>query len=548
VIVTLAAVAVVLASGGSALASTPASGSFADLDPAIAAALPAGAGAGEILDASILSERAFRFDVGVVTAWTDSRWYGVASAPRGEAGVAPVLELRRWPGDSLIAFYALPTEPFPTPPGADLGPPREGTGAWVLRGGNLETDGERRRVLWASRSVGGEAGRCGVLLVPGDAGLGERSIAEREAELLAILERSELPEEAWRRSAPFPAGPLLLPVLPPAPRRWDEGADAWQAVEGPGFTLGLPPGVLGRRLDTGVTAPSVVAGAGIWFRGRFVDRDGVEVAIGDERRAGYAIEFGGELAGWRAGSVPPAGAPAAIRLDRIPLERAAVEGTGARSGWVASFSEPGFGGTWLVFGLDFEERAVEIGIPVLEGRRSLALFWIPVTWRDAPRPPAPPPIDPASRFGIRFEQTSRLERSRRGQVEGTLVVPGLRLELPRGWWPSATLRSADGFPVLLVDESGEEMGRLERIPAGPPLRALIDGASWTERPGARSRGATAIYQGPGATHLFIAPEGHAWKLATQRPGDPGWGRVVDSVALGKSRPGGNVNGAERPPS
>lgn len=521
---------------------------LADLEPGQASTLPPGAGAGEILDAFIVSEQAYRFDVGLLTAWTDPRWYGVASESGATSGVAPVLEIRRWPGDSLIAYYALAADPEPSLPGTELGPPRDGPAGWVLRDGLLEADGERRRVLWADRLVLEGVGRCGALLVPGDAGLGEGSVVNREAEILAILERTALQDEAWQRSAPFPGAALRIPVLPPGPRVWDEGRDPWQAVEGPGFTLGLPPGVLARRLDTGISTPSAVPGARLWFRGRFVDRDGNAVAIGDGVRAGYAIEFDGDLTGWRAGTVPPAGAPTAVRRDRVDLDRVAVEGSGARSAWVASWGEPGFGGTWLVFGLDFGERAVEIGIPVLEGRRSLALFWIPVTWRDVPLPPAPPPIDPASRFGIRFEQTSRLERSRRGQVEGTLVVPGLRLELPRGWWPSATLRSADGFPVLLFDARGEEMGRLERIGPGVALREEIDDGAWVERPGAKSRGASAIYRGLDGTHLLVAPEGHGWKLTRLLPDDPGWGRVVDSVILLKIRPPAKVNGAGRPPS
>lgn len=547
-IVAIAGAAILLAAEGSALVPVPPSGFRADLDPELAATLPAEAGPGEILDAFIAGERAYRFDVGIVTAWTDSRWYGVTSVSPATAGRAPVLEIRRWPGDSLIAFYALPAESATTLPGSDLGPSRDGPEGWLLREGFLEPDGERRRVLWAERAVGDGAARCGALLVPGDAGLGEGSRGEREVELLAILERTSLSEEAWRRSGPFPSAPLLLPVLPPAARTWDEGRDPWQAVEAPGFTLGLPPGVLARRLDTGVSAPSVVPGAGLWFRGRFVDRDGIAVAIGDAERAGYAIEIGDDLGPWRAGTLAPAGAPTAARRDRIALDRVAIEGTGARSGWVASFTEPGFRGTWIVFGLDFEDRAVEIGIPVLEGRRSLALFWIPVTWRDASRPPAPPPIDPASRFGIRFEQTSRLERGRRGQVEGTLVVPGLRVELPQGWWPSATLRSTDGFPVLLINERGEEMGRLERIPSGHPLRTEIEAGGFTERPGAKSRGASAIYRAPGGTQLFAAPEGHGWRLVPGRLGDPGWERVVDSVSLGKILPSAKVSEAGRPPS
>ncbi len=543
---TIAGVAILLAAGESGPARAE-SGLLADLDSETVASLPLGVGAGEVLDAFLATERAYRFDVGLVVAWTDPRWYGVSSSPAETSALAPVLEIRRWPGDSLIAYYALAPDAEPSLPGIVLASPRDGPAGWVLRDGHFEAEGDRRRVVFADRAVGEGVGRCAALLVPGDAGLGGGSLADREAELLAVLARTALPHEAWKRSAPFPSGPLQVPILPHAPRAWDERRDPWQAVEGPGFTLGFPPGIVARRLDTGISTPSAAPGALLWFRGHFVDRDGTEVVIGDGRRAGYVIERDGDLGGWRAATLPPAGAATASRRDRIELDRVAVERSGARAGWVASWGEPGFAGIWLVFGLDFGDRAVEIGIPVVHGRRSLALFWIPVTWRDAPLPPAPPPIDPASRFGIRFEQSSHAERSRRGPIEGTLVVPGLRLELPRGWWPSATLRSADGFPVLLIDERGGEIGRLERIASGPALRAEIDASAWQERPGARSRGATAIYLGPEGASLFLAPEGHGWKLTPVRAGDPGWGRVVESVTLAKIRPAGTINEAGQPP-
>lgn len=504
---------------------------LADLDPETVVLSDGGARDPlAILDGFRDAGAAHTFDVGVFAATTDPRWYG--ALPEGGDGLPPRLELRRWPGDSVIAFYLLPVgegDPFP---GA-FGDPREGPGGWTLREGTIEGTRGPRRALYAEREVLEGTRRCAALLVPGDAGLGPDSVEFREAELLAILARAEVREEAVRRAEAGGPLPLSLPRLPVPPRAWDEGTDPWQTAAGPGFTIGVPPGVHVRRLDTGVAPPRTVPEASMWLRGRFRDRNGTDVVLGDGVRAGWIVEIRGEdLAAWRRGERPPVACPSARPVDRLSLGPD-VEPTGAEEGWASSWKEAGFDGMWIVFGLDFGDRGVELSFPMADGRRSLALFWMPLTWRDASRPPAPPPIDPASRFGIRFDPLSRLDRSRKGDLAGTLHAPGVRLDLPRGFWPVATLSSPDGFPVSLVDGEGNTAAVLTRLPAGEPADRILHDPDWVDAGGARVRGAAAIRRRGERTLYLRAHEGHAWILEAVSASRDAWDRLDASFALSR---------------
>jgi hypothetical protein len=171
---------------------------------------------------------------------------------------------------------------------------------------------------------------------------------------------------------------------------------------------------------------------------------------------------------------------------------------------------------------------------VVSGRRSEALFWIPLTWRAADQRPAPPPIDPAKRFGITFQRFTRAARDRNPWSEGYLEVPGLRLELPAGWWPVAHLRSEDGFPVQLLDARGGTVARLVQTEASEI--DLSEGGSWTalKRPGRYH--ASAAYEGPEGQRLYVAHEGHAFLMVPDPespPAEEEWDRLLESALLTK---------------
>jgi hypothetical protein len=202
---------------------------------------------------------------------------------------------------------------------------------------------------------------------------------------------------------------------------------------------------------------------------------------------------------------------------------------------VDHYREPGFAGDWLVFRLAFPGKGIEIGLPVVQGWRSLALFWIPFTWRGAGKAPAPPPVDPAERFGIRFQQLSRVDKRRAPMVEGYLTAPGLRVELPTGWWPIASLKTADGFPILIVNKDGKLVASIERIATAEEN----PGPAWTPLPRPTAQNARAVYAGAAGARLYVAREGHAFLLERnqgQTVEEDLWSRVAGNVVLTRPRP------------
>jgi len=492
------------------------------------------ADAASVLSAVLGAEKGYRFAAGPFVVTTDRRWF--STLPGGGPG-APSLEVRRWPGDTVLALYALSGEALSDStklllPGAALEPRAGGEGERRFEG-TIPTTAGARRALWIERTVARPGVRVGALLVPGDAGLGDGAVASLEDEMLFVLSRMEVDPARWIPG--MEQDQVALPDLSGPPGARDERSDPWQVAEAAGFTLGLPPGLRARRLDLGVAAAREVPGASLWLRGRFIDRDGNAVAVGDGSRAGYVAEIASPREGFASGALPPAGAPSAQRVDGDVLDDAIHEWTGARVARVDHFREPGFAGDWLVFRLAFPGRGVEIGLPVVQGWRSLALFWIPFTWRPAGKAPAPPPVDPAERFGIRFQQLSRVEQKQSPMVQCYLTAPGLRAELPSGWWPIASLKTADGFPILIVDREGLEVARIQRIasPEDPP------GPQWTALPRPGSQNARAIYAGASGARLFVAREGHAFLLepnGERKVEADLWARVAGNVVLTRPRP------------
>jgi len=214
------------------------------------------------------------------------------------------------------------------------------------------------------------------------------------------------------------------------------------------------------------------------------------------------------------------------------VERSAA----ARSGRAERWTEPGFSGNWLVFRLEFEDRGIEIGLPVLSGRESPSLYWIAASFRGPGRSPAEPPVDPAERFGIKWERLGRGDQARQPWMEGYLSMPGLKVELPKGWWPSASLRSRAGYPIRLITRSGKTMGRILRYEAAEVAGLVAaEDAGWAENPRAGVHRASRAYnRGSDDARLYVAREGHAFVFEivdVDSVGAEEWERMNGSVQL-----------------
>jgi hypothetical protein len=391
-------------------------------------------------------------------------------------------------------------------------------------------------VGWQERTVEGSDAHLGILMVPGDAGLGTAAVEELSVELEAVAERVFVQTEAWEKAAAQAAAlPIALPKLGMAPDAADEKTDPWQIARGSSFTIGLPPGMRSRRLHPTFGGPRAVPDGKLWLRGRFTSSEGEPVVVGDATRGGYVAEIRPIDEAWSSGETPPRGAPAAERVAGAAFD-VATDRTRASSASAERWKAPDFQGDWIVFRLTMGDSGVEIGLPVVTGRRSETLYWIPLTWRAADEPPAPPPVDPARRFGISFDRLTRAAREKNPWTEGYLEVPGMRLELPVGWWPVANLRSEDGFPVQLLDGRTRTVARV--VAAEPSEFDLTADGPWTplKRPGRYH--ARSVHEGSDGARLYVAREGHAFLLVPdpdEPPAPEEWERLLESALLTRPR-------------
>ncbi len=458
----------------------------------------------------------YSFRAGPFTVQTDRRWFGTVAA---DDEAAPVLELRRWPGDTVLALYVLAGS---IPPAGQHHPvvgakienetaSSETTWKWE---GTLDAPFGPRPAVWVERRVPDASSRIGALLLAGDAGLGFQARFDLIEELFAVLDRVDVDRERWREATGIPfRTPVIPPRLDSPYGEGSERADAWQAVEGVGYSLGFPPGVRARRLDIGIPCPTgEIPGGLLWFRGRYTDLSGVRVVIGSPTRAGYLAEVRPSDPAWVSGRKPPIGAPQAKRVARDAFHAKEFDPTGSVALWVERWKEPGFSGQWLVFRMDRKDHGVEIALPVLAGRQALSIFQIPLSWRGPGEAPAAPPVDPAERFGINFDRFSKLERKRHPWSEGYLRVPGLRMELPQRWWPAAMLRSKNGFPVRLVNASGQSVGTLALLPAGAPDLKAERLSQWEIEPRPGIYRAQSVYRRPDGAWLYVTHEGYGFLL------------------------------------
>jgi len=529
----------------------PARSFLADLPPALRAALdeldppveslsPWGQ-----LELVFRSASPYEFESGPFVVLTDSRWFTTQSST---GPTAPLLELRRWPGDTCLALYAVAgpmassSEGQPPVPDGTFELQPDAIGAWRRWDGEVENEAGARPAVWLERTLEDAPAHVGALLLPGDAGFGAPAIDDLTLELLAVVNRLELLVHAWKlRQGIAPDQRVSLPVMPDVPGDLSEEDHPWQVVRGRGFTMGLPPGFRARRLDGSVPAPIQIPGGLLWIRGRLIDQRGGRVAVGDDRRVGYVAEVRPPSKDWLSGARPPYGAGEAEKQAAETFDLLA-ERTGAKAVRVENWSEPGWSGEWLVCRIMFRSVGYEIVLPVLAGERSPAVYWIALSWRPDSKPPASPPVDPAQRFGIRFERLRPSEQTRQPWTAGILWLPGLRTEVPKGWVPLATLRSSDGYPIRFVADTGATVARLERLEANElPSPDELE-REWETVTEFRLRRAAGVHRS-GDRYLVLSAGGYGFlyePLALGiEPDDKSrifWVRMVKSSQLLRSEP------------
>ncbi|MCP3979870.1 MAG: hypothetical protein GY716_11225 [bacterium] len=500
---------------------------------------PASRSPAEQLSAVLAACTPYSFDIGSVNVITDPRWFSTLPQPgRG----APLLELRRWPGDTVMAVYALAgplssgVENPPPLSRAALGLDPGSTENHVRWSGTVDTAAGERPIVWSERKLAGLDSRVGVLLMPGDAGLGGAGAEDLTLELEAVLDRMQIRPRVWSAQVPIPVGSRIdIPEAGEPPRDKTEEDAPWAVAYAPGFTVGLPPGFRARRIEESVPAPvaRVIPGGLLWLRGRFRDTEGNRVVVGDGERVGYLARVEAPGAEWVKGKAAPLGAPTAT-LEAGQAFDLLRERAKAKAGRAERWAEEGFAGEWLVFRLAFADHGFEIGLPVLDGARSASLYWIAATWRPEHLPPAEPPVDPAARFGISFDRLTSAGKVNSPWTEGFLEVPGLRLEVPRDWVPAASLRTDDGFPVRLVEQqTGKTLGVLVRLAADELPDTDGEQSGWTTLGKNRGSRAKAAYRRD-ADSIVLAQEGHGFLLrllAETEANSVPWERMVRSVQL-----------------
>ena len=536
VLATLFCVSPAISTEPEASRSTARNVHLADLPPEIRSAVelaaPETASQTELLSAIDLLAPRRRFESDALAIVVDLRWYAEApeGGPRG-----PIALLRRWPGDTALALYALdpafdgtraPPLPVESSPS-----PRVGAADSVEWHGNLPTEIGPQPYVWFVRSVGEDLPRLGVLVLPGNAGLGPEATSALADEARFVAERVEVRSEGWRDLPHIaPGQPIVVPRVKAVPGETNERSEPWHVVSANTFTIGLPPGIRAMRLDAGVHAPVNVPGGLLWLRGRFHDIEGMRVTVGDSARAGYVARVEASPKAWRKGKQTPLGVPGATQIAFRRFIRAA-ERTGARSVTAERWSEAGFDGDWLVFRLAFDKEGYEIGLPMLEGWQSPSLFWIALTWRRAGLPPAPTPIDFADRFGIRFESTPGLEGSDHVVIEGTLATPGLVLRLPGEVLPEPALYSDDGYPIRFRTGDGTLAGTLWFIESFEVAAFTASLSALTETdPGKRHR-ADRVLENEEGWRLFVTAEGDIYGFQPGSPASDLWKEIVGSVRL-----------------
>lgn len=307
------------------------------------------------------------------------------------------------------------------------------------------------------------------LALPGSAGCGEACREESAAVLADAVARLEVASgyAADDRAALWS---LPIPAVWLAPRTYSTQTDTWRTQAlGRSLRIDAPPGVVAGRVVGRFRDRHCGPRTRLWLRGSFVDKDGIEVQIGDASYAGFVDVHPG--LGGSIGALVQNAASRAPRTDekaefrsQADLTRVLAKSETGSAGVVALFDGDAFDGTWMVYFVRVLDDLVEIALPMRSGLRSLDLHWIALGLRHAEQEPPPPPVDIAQKRDIDF----RRFEGRNSEVdprEGLLISGPVRVAVPRGFNVSMSAYSRDGYPVTLRSpDEGEIL--IERLPAG----------------------------------------------------------------------------------
>lgn len=430
-------------------------------------------------------------DFGGFTARPGQEWVR-SHAPGGVVG----LEWHRRPGDAAIAVFTVRTERG----GADaaikrlLTPRRPGALAWspvTLASTNpirarttalsLDADGGGRAdgAVWLVESSAAPGLALVITAFPGTGGLGKEGLEQSRAEIQEALAESVVVPPRWDTVTVIDAedgSEFPVPVAGGRTAPGDENASPWRTYPVGEFTLALPPGMIAAppAAAPAASAPRR-AGARLWFRGRFRDRDGLDVAVGDEthaasvdlQNAASEAEAVARTLGKGASVAPPLADPGAVLVSTLDVTRTLGAETGASAVSLTRFRPSSLGVEWLVCRMAFGARLMEIDIPAAQGSKSIALFWIPATVRLVHGSPPPPPVDLSGRLGILFLRPPPTERRESFYKEGDLRSADFTMIVARGYSVVLDTVSPDAFPVRLTHMDNGAIVRLEKIPLDP---------------------------------------------------------------------------------
>ncbi|MEW5807639.1 MAG: tetratricopeptide repeat protein [Acidobacteriota bacterium] len=472
----------------------------------------------EIEKALQMNISGLNFDNGSVEITLPPGWYQASEETKPGS---PFAVFRKWPGDSQLAFYAIDAQGEVGSITLGSGKPgragealnyiveagkklagAQGTDAVVANqaGGFSNADyvasfdvyhdaGDKGSapVRWWLFYIEGSPNFCMAAGIAGSGGLDAEEKEKILSEMERILAHLRFNRETWSREGGI-SGSLLYFPFPPEYQGmspFSEKEMPWTVIQGQGFTLLLPPGIIGKRLDASSpqrTRASMV----MWFRGGFTDASGREVKVGDKNYSGYMdiLDFDsrGKSHDYVSGRPSPAPPPPDTEAKLISGEdytEIARETAGADTSWVGKFQGKGFSGKWLIFRMSFDKKALEFGFPILKGEDSSSLFWIPTTFRMEGLPPAFPPEDPAERFKMTFKRASPSEKSVPLGKEGEFITPDFAIDVPAGWRVSLNYRSVDGYPITLKEYRKNSTIKILKLKPGKGLDvAMKEAQEW----------------------------------------------------------------------